>query len=155
MRFATIHESGKTRVAVVVDDRILPLPGLFRSVRDIALGGISTLGAVREWLDSQPPNAYYALAEAALAAALPEPGAIYAIGLNYRDPAAPSAERTERPLVYGKASTSVIGAGSVVSWDRSITDNVDGEVELAVVIGADNSVFGYTIVNDISSRDEW
>jgi 2-keto-4-pentenoate hydratase/2-oxohepta-3-ene-1,7-dioic acid hydratase in catechol pathway len=155
MRFATLNENGKTRVAVVVDDRVLALPGLFRSVRDICLGGRSTLVAVREWMDSQPPNAYEPLADISLAAALPDPGAIYTIGLNYKDPTAPDASRPERPLVYGKAATSVVGAGSVISWDRSLTDNVDGEVELGVVVGASNSVFGYTIVNDISSRDEW
>jgi 2-keto-4-pentenoate hydratase/2-oxohepta-3-ene-1,7-dioic acid hydratase in catechol pathway len=155
MRFATLNENGKTRVAVVVDDRVLALPGLFRSVRDIALGGKPTLAAVREWMDSQPPNAYYPLADASLAAALPDPGAIYTIGLNYDDPASPGAPKPGRPLVYGKAPTSVLGAGSVISWDRSLTDNVDGEVELGVVVGASNSVFGYTIVNDISSRDEW
>jgi 2-keto-4-pentenoate hydratase/2-oxohepta-3-ene-1,7-dioic acid hydratase in catechol pathway len=84
-----------------------------------------------------------------------EIGAIYTIGLNYRDPAAPEDAGPDRPLVYGKASTSVTPHGSVVSWDRSLTANVDGECELGVVTGADASVFGYTIVNDISSRDPW
>lgn len=84
-----------------------------------------------------------------------EIGAIYTIGLNYRDPNHPDAKGPERPLVYGKASTSVVGHNDVISWDRSLTDNVDGECELGVVIGPNGSVFGYTIVNDISSRDPW
>ena len=84
-----------------------------------------------------------------------EIGAVYTIGLNYRDPVQPEAAGPERPLVYGKASSSLTANGSVVSWDRALTDNVDGECELGVVIGPDGSVFGYTIVNDISSRDTW
>ncbi len=94
---------------------------------------------------------------------LPDPGAIYTIGLNYDGPGA--APRPERPLVYGKASNSVAGHGATLTWDRSLTSNVDAEVELGVVIGepawqvtaedAMRHVFGYTIVNDISSRDEW
>ena len=50
-------------------------------------------------------------------------------------------------------------------WDRSLTDNVDAEVELGVVIGARAvtvspseamaHVFGYTCINDMSSRDAW
>jgi 2-keto-4-pentenoate hydratase/2-oxohepta-3-ene-1,7-dioic acid hydratase in catechol pathway len=78
-------------------------------------------------------------------------GAVYTIGLNYGD----GAGGPDRPLVYGKAATSLIANGAAVSWDRSLTANVDGECELGVVLGADNAVVGYTIVNDITSRDEW
>ena len=97
--------------------------------------------------------------------AVPAPGAIYTIGLNYRAPGAPGDPGPERPLVYGKARTSVVGDGAVLSWDRSLTPNVDAEVELGVVIGepawqvsvedAMRHVQGYTIVNDVSSRDPW
>lgn len=82
-------------------------------------------------------------------------GAIYTIGLNYDDLAHPDAPRPERPLVYGKASSSVTGTGSVVAWDRGLTANVNGECELGVVIGERGSVLGYTIVNDITSQDPW
>jgi 2-keto-4-pentenoate hydratase/2-oxohepta-3-ene-1,7-dioic acid hydratase in catechol pathway len=94
---------------------------------------------------------------------VPDPGAIYTIGLNYDGPGA--APRPERPLVYGKARTSVVGNGARVTWDRELTPNVDAEVELGVVIGepawevaiddAIRHVLGYTIVNDVSSRDPW
>jgi 2-keto-4-pentenoate hydratase/2-oxohepta-3-ene-1,7-dioic acid hydratase in catechol pathway len=82
-------------------------------------------------------------------------GAIYTIGLNYRDPGRPDDERPERPLVYGKASSSVAAHGSVVDWDRSLTANVNGECELGVVIGEAGSILGYTIVNDVTSQDPW
>jgi 2-keto-4-pentenoate hydratase/2-oxohepta-3-ene-1,7-dioic acid hydratase in catechol pathway len=84
-----------------------------------------------------------------------ETGAIYTIGQNYRDPDDAADTGPDRPLVYGKASTSVVGPDARVAWDRSLTDNVDGECELGVIIGPGDSVFGYTIVNDISSRDPW
>jgi 2,4-didehydro-3-deoxy-L-rhamnonate hydrolase len=85
--------------------------------------------------------------------AVSRPGAIYAVGLNYDGPEA--APRPVRPLIYGKAATSVAGHGDVLSWDRELTPNVDAEVELGIVIGPDGGVFGYTIVNDVSSRDPW
>src|SRR3954469_15370668 len=69
-----------------------------------------------------------------------EIGAVYTIGLNYRDPDNPNAPGPERPLVYGKASSSVIGGSSVISWDRSLTANVNGECELGIVIGESASV---------------
>lgn len=82
-----------------------------------------------------------------------KPGAIYTVGLNYDGPGA--APRPDRPLVYGKAPSSVAAPGATLTWDRSLTANVDAECELGVVIGVDGSVFGYTIINDISSRDPW
>jgi len=97
--------------------------------------------------------------------AVSEPGTIYAIGRNYRVPGESPDDVPVRPLTFGKAASSVAGDGDVVTWDRTLTANVDAEVELGVVIGerawqvapedAMRHVFGYTIVNDISSRDPW
>jgi 2-keto-4-pentenoate hydratase/2-oxohepta-3-ene-1,7-dioic acid hydratase in catechol pathway len=84
-----------------------------------------------------------------------EIGAIFTIGLNYADRDRPLERRPERPLVYGKASSSITGDGATIGWDRSLTANVGGECELAVVVAADSSPLGYTIVNDVTSRDAW
>jgi 2-keto-4-pentenoate hydratase/2-oxohepta-3-ene-1,7-dioic acid hydratase in catechol pathway len=83
------------------------------------------------------------------------PGAIYTVGLNYRLPGEAGAARPERPLIYGKAPSSFASDGASLTWDRTLTANVDAECELGVVIGAGGSTFGYTIVNDVSSRDAW
>jgi 2-keto-4-pentenoate hydratase/2-oxohepta-3-ene-1,7-dioic acid hydratase in catechol pathway len=85
--------------------------------------------------------------------AVSKPGAIYTVGLNYDGPGA--APRPERPLIYGKAPSSIAAHGDTLTWDRELTPNVDAEVELGVVIGVDGGIVGYTIVNDISSRDAW
>jgi 2-keto-4-pentenoate hydratase/2-oxohepta-3-ene-1,7-dioic acid hydratase in catechol pathway len=85
--------------------------------------------------------------------AVSKPGAIYTVGLNYDGPGA--SPRPERPLIYGKAPSSVAGHGDELRWDRELTPNVDAECELGVVMGAGNDVFGYTIVDDVSSRDPW
>ena len=82
-----------------------------------------------------------------------KPGAIYTVGLNYDGPGA--APRPDRPLIYGKAPSSIAGDRGTLSWDRELTPNVDAEVELGVVMGDDGGIFGYTIVNDVSSRDPW
>ncbi|HEU4673558.1 MAG TPA: fumarylacetoacetate hydrolase family protein [Candidatus Limnocylindrales bacterium] len=84
--------------------------------------------------------------------------AIYTIGLNYRDPSSPDpsdADRPQRPLVYGKATSSLVPDGSVLRWDRALTANVDGECELGVVVGEGGGAFGWTIVNDVTSQDPW
>lgn len=100
-----------------------------------------------------------------MALAVPEPGAIYTVGLNYRAPGEAAGTRPERPLIYGKAPSSFAADGGTLAWDRALVPTVDAEVELGVVIGtpawrvdeadALRHVLGYTIVNDVSSRDPW
>jgi 2-keto-4-pentenoate hydratase/2-oxohepta-3-ene-1,7-dioic acid hydratase in catechol pathway len=92
------------------------------------------------------------------------PGKIVAIGLNYMDHVREAAmEPPERPLVFTKFTTSVIGDGEAIEIDRALTERVDWEVELAVLVGrtmrrvavdcALDHVRGYTVANDISARD--
>jgi 5-carboxymethyl-2-hydroxymuconate isomerase len=92
------------------------------------------------------------------------PGKIVAIGLNYMDHVRESgAEAPKRPLVFAKFPTSMIGPNEPIKIPRSVTQRVDWEVELAVVMGeqarnvsaeeALGFVQGYTIGNDVSARD--
>src|SRR5678815_3196684 len=96
-------------------------------------------------------------------APVPRPGKIICIGLNYRDHAAESKMPIpEKPVVFSKFSTAVIGPGEPVMLP-STSQKVDYEAELAVVIGrrakhvkADRAydyVLGYTAFNDVSARD--
>jgi 2-keto-4-pentenoate hydratase/2-oxohepta-3-ene-1,7-dioic acid hydratase in catechol pathway len=92
------------------------------------------------------------------------PGKVVAIGLNYLDHIRESGlEVPEKPLVFAKFPTSVIGAGEPIRLPLDVTQRVDWEVELAVVIGrrarnvapedALDHVYGYTVANDVSARD--
>jgi 2-keto-4-pentenoate hydratase/2-oxohepta-3-ene-1,7-dioic acid hydratase in catechol pathway len=92
------------------------------------------------------------------------PSAIVCIGLNYADHVRESGMETpKRPLVFAKLPQSVIGPDEAIAIDASVTEQVDWEVELAVVIGeiarnvpverALDHVFGYTVANDVSARD--
>lgn len=92
------------------------------------------------------------------------PGKIVAIGLNYLDHIRETGiDAPTRPLVFAKLPSSVVGPGAAIEIDPLITQRVDWEGELAVVIGqrlrhasAENAlaaVFGYTICNDVSARD--
>jgi 2,4-diketo-3-deoxy-L-fuconate hydrolase len=96
---------------------------------------------------------------------VPAPGAIYTVGANYRAPGEAAGTSPDRPLVFGKAATAIAGDGDTLAWDRTLTANVDAEVELGVIIGEEawnvpaaqelRYVLGYTVVNDVSSRDAW
>ena len=168
MRLATLVEADGSFVAAVVEgDKALPV-----RLEDGAGPGIRALAAdptllerVRARAAAHPPEDWLPLATCTLGPAIPNPGAVYTIGLNYRAPGEAPGNGADRPLVYGKAASSVAGDGAVLDWDRSLTDNVDAECELGIVIGARASnvtpadalahVFGWTVINDVSSRDEW
>jgi 2,4-diketo-3-deoxy-L-fuconate hydrolase len=149
------------RVALLGD----ALPGL-GTMRAVAGGGAAALERIETWADARPAAAWLPIDAIRLGPAIPDPGAIFTIGHNYRAGPGPDGDPLERPLVYGKLPTSVAGPGGTLTWDRSITPNVDAEVELGIVIGETVSgpvapedalrhVFGWTCINDVSSRDEW
>jgi 2-keto-4-pentenoate hydratase/2-oxohepta-3-ene-1,7-dioic acid hydratase in catechol pathway len=152
MRYATLAEGG-SRVVVIDGDRVIPLdPRL--TMRDVAAGDGR--------LPARPEGAV-ALNSITFGPAVPAPGAIYTVGENYRAPGEEPGTRAARPLIFGKAPSSVGAPGAVLVWDRAVTDNVDAECELAIVVGAParnvapgealGHVFGYTIVNDVTARD--
>jgi len=145
VRLATVDVDGTLRVARIAGDRV-ELAIESTSVKALAAGGIDALRELT--FEASGETARWA-------PAVPDPGAIYTIGANYRPPNEPDTPRPDRPKVLAKLPTSVAGHGWSVAWDRSLTANVDAECELGVVIGAGGTVFGYTIVNDLNSVDPW
>ena len=110
MRFATIVEGRRPSVAVVGDGRFLPLtlPGAgLDSVRAIAAGGPAGLRRIEAWVAAQPAAAYRPLDDVQLGPAVPDPGAIYTVGENYRSVGEADPGPRARPLIFGKAATSV------------------------------------------------
>jgi 2-keto-4-pentenoate hydratase/2-oxohepta-3-ene-1,7-dioic acid hydratase in catechol pathway len=88
---------------------------------------------------------------------------ILCIGLNYQRHAAESgATVPERPILFIKPTSTVVGPGDPIVLPR-ISEKVDYECELAIVIGraalnvseadALGYVLGYTAANDVSARD--
>lgn len=118
-----------------------------------------------------PLNVATPVANVRLLAPIPQPRKnIFGIGLNYVDHVAESARTLDtskdlpkQPVVFSKPPTTVIGPGDAIEHNALITQQLDWEVELAVIIGstcrrvsedeAMSKVFGYTVINDISARD--
>lgn len=102
--------------------------------------------------------------ELAPAPAVPRPGKIVCVGLNYRDHVAEGAGREVPawPLLFAKFANTVVADGEPVVRPEG-THALDLEVELGVVIGrrarrvavaeALDHVAGYVVVNDVSARD--
>jgi len=88
---------------------------------------------------------------------------IVGVGKNYAEHAAEMGDEVpQRPLLFFKPNTSVIGPGDAIVKPAA-TNDLHYEGELAVVIGriakqvpsarVPEVVFGYTIANDVTARD--
>jgi 2-keto-4-pentenoate hydratase/2-oxohepta-3-ene-1,7-dioic acid hydratase in catechol pathway len=157
MRLYRAHTVAGPRSAVARDGELYALDGcpvdtpeLEAVAREIAAGerDAPSLGAL----------------DAARLAAPFAPRQIVAIGLNYHDHIRETGMETpERPLIFAKFPSSVIGPDADIVADPELTQAVDWEVELSVVVGrtmrgvsqadALDHVLGYTVGNDVSARD--
>ncbi len=113
-------------------------------------GVVQTLaaGAVTE-----PTLRSWPLAEVSLLAPIPEPGTIYAIGLNYaKHVEETGAKRPEQPIVFVKVRGSVAPPGGPIRCPE-VVRRLDYEGELTIVMGAEGRIGGYCIADDVSARD--
>ncbi len=115
------------------------------------------------------------MADIAIQAPIPRPRRnIFCVGKNYHDHAREFAHSgfdssaakgvlPDAPIVFSKLPESVIPHGAEIRLDPGVTEAVDYEAELAVIIGTEGRnilpqhamkhVWGYTIVNDVTARD--
>ena len=114
------------------------------------------------------------LSEVELLAPIPVPRRnIFCVGQNYAEHSAEFDASgfnatagngvPDRPVIFTKAPSTVIGSDHDIPSHRQLTERLDYEAELAVIIGrggigisADDAlahVWGYTIVNDVTARD--
>lgn len=112
----------------------------------------------------QPAGEPVPLEEVRFAPPVTRPSKIIAIGLNYLDHVREShGEMPKVPVVFAKFPNSLVGHRDPIRWSQEITQKVDFEAELAVIIGTEayrcekskalDVVFGYTCANDVSARD--
>jgi 2-keto-4-pentenoate hydratase/2-oxohepta-3-ene-1,7-dioic acid hydratase in catechol pathway len=108
-------------------------------------------------------NACFAISEVEILPPIPAPEKIICIGLNYIDHCKETGmEQPVSPVIFSKYANAIVGHNDEVMIPVN-SNEVDFEAELAVVIGrkakcvtekeANDFVFGYTIMNDISARD--
>jgi 2-keto-4-pentenoate hydratase/2-oxohepta-3-ene-1,7-dioic acid hydratase in catechol pathway len=164
MRFA--HLTARERpLAVVEEDRVaaLTIDGI-ATVDDLIAAGPDAWDAARDAAPAALEDGGEPLAAGMLDAPLRAPSKIACVGLNYHDHCRETGMAApERPLIFAKFPSSLVGPGAAIEWPDGLTDQVDWEVELAVVIGrrirqasdreALDAIFGYTAANDVSARD--
>jgi 2-keto-4-pentenoate hydratase/2-oxohepta-3-ene-1,7-dioic acid hydratase in catechol pathway len=168
MRLISYRADGGDCLGIVSGDRWLPAegldPGAPRTMAGLLSAGAAGVDLLRAAAGDRIATEGRPLAEIELLAPVPRPGKVVAIGRNYRDHTTEEGvEPPKAPLIFSKWASCVIGPDDEIRWDPQLTDQVDYEAELAVVIGrtarrvspadALDYVLGYTCLNDVSARD--
>jgi 2-keto-4-pentenoate hydratase/2-oxohepta-3-ene-1,7-dioic acid hydratase in catechol pathway len=182
MRLATFRDAEGARIGVVRDAQIVDVgraalfageepPPELRDMLALIEAGADALRRVEALAEQAQGEVVLPLAAVELLAPIPRPRKnVFCLGRNYAEHAAESLRAIGQevqlpayPNVFTKAPTALTGPYSDIPYDASVTERLDWEVELAVVIGragrhisperALDHVFGYTIVNDVTARD--
>ena len=139
----------------------------FADLRSLIDAGDDGLAHARAALTSSGSKSRQ-LADLVLLAPLDQPpGNVIAIGRNYQKHAEETAHldghEPSPPTVFTKAITSLTEPFADIVIDPSVSDKLDWEVELAILIGkaganikrerARDHVFGYAVLNDVTARD--
>lgn len=165
MRLVTFRVgNGAARAGALTDHGVVDLlaadPTLPSDVLGLIQGGPETLDRART---AAQAGTAMPLDAVTLLAPISRPPKIVCIGVNYADHAAEAGRALPRwPSVFLKAPSCVIGPNDSIVRPPT-TEQLDYEIELAVVIGkraksvpreeALGYVVGYTIMNDVSARD--
>lgn len=185
MRLVTFraHVNAAARLGAIVDNVVVDLerfgqhvgcdlPADMLDFIDLGPQAVATTTALlNEYQSNWPLGSAVPLANVKLLAPIPRPRKnIFGIGLNYVEHVAESSrtldtakELPKQPVIFSKPPTTVIGPGDAIEHNAAITQQLDWEVELAVIIGtrakrvseadALNYVFGYSLLIDMSARD--
>jgi 2-keto-4-pentenoate hydratase/2-oxohepta-3-ene-1,7-dioic acid hydratase in catechol pathway len=165
MKIARFERDGQIRLGVLdkSETRIQALPASISDIRTLITDGVPASDG--EWID---------LSTVRLLAPVPQtPRNIICVGKNYREhakefarsgfEAGATTDVDPFPAVFTKPSSAIIGPGDKVELHAGVTQAVDYEGELALIIGkpgravrkedAYKHVWGYMIVNDVTARD--
>jgi len=184
MKLLMFREADGRRLGVLLDgavDRVVdvselasatgsaPPPADLLALIDDGPSGLERLGALLTKVDhaASEPTIRSLSALELLAPLDPPRGNILAVGRNYQKHAEEGARalgiEVKPPTFFTKAITSIAGPQDEIRIDPAVSDLLDWEVELGVVIGkrgvnipradARSHVFGYTVINDVSARD--
>lgn len=182
MRLVTFALSGVPSLGVVEGDRVLNVEaaagkfgasGIPVSMEEVIAGGAASLAALGELAKKagEEGGLWSALSAVTLLSPIPRPNKnVFCVGRNYKAHIEEGARARGVPLVFptvpeffSKPPTAVIGHGADIRLDTKLTEQLDYEVELALVIGktcrdisvdeAMSAVFGYTVLNDVTARD--
>jgi 2-keto-4-pentenoate hydratase/2-oxohepta-3-ene-1,7-dioic acid hydratase in catechol pathway len=176
MKLATLTAEGKQVVAAVSpeSDQYWPLNELVGRPIETMVDLIRSYDAVKSTL--KPNGGARSLRGVRVEAPILPPRNIMCVGKNYHAHAqeftksgfdTSAKDQSEAipaaPIIFTKAPETVIANGADIRYPTGVSDSIDYEAELGVIIGkagrgitkaeALDHVFGYVILNDMTARD--
>lgn len=167
MKLLRFEREGLVHLGVLKNDAtVVPLDTIaneFPTMLSIIAGGDAALEKVRAV--AEKGEGAIDLSTVTLLAPIERPGKYLGIGMNFAKHVEEAAkfgfEKPKQQFWFNKQTTSVTGPFATI--ERGVSEKVDYEVELGVVIGkpakkvseaeAPAHVFGYVVANDVSARD--
>ena len=171
MKVATFRIGGERRVGMVDPARKMIRP-FDLPLEEAERGVVALIERGRALPATLSP---IALERVRIEAPIPRPTRnIFCVGKNYHehaqefassgfDSSAVNGAVPKHPIIFSKVPETVIANGEAILIDRSVSEAIDYEAELAVIIGrpgrgirredAFQHAWGYTIVNDVTARD--
>ena len=165
MKLVTYYTKRGLKVGAIKGQNIIDLSsaGVAKTMLEFIDGGKGSLKlALAVLKDSKAPRV--PLKGTKLASPISKPGKVLCSGINYKGHAAenPNAKMPTEPFFFAKLPNAVIGNDDVIPYPKQ-TQQLDYEVEFTVVIGKRlhdakeedvmSSLFGYTLLHDVSARD--
>jgi 2-keto-4-pentenoate hydratase/2-oxohepta-3-ene-1,7-dioic acid hydratase in catechol pathway len=171
MKLVTYRYQDTERTGALTQDgsAVLPLPypDMNTLIETAALPQLLSAAQAAESSGASVP-----LTEVALLSPIPRPRQdVLCLGMNYRDHERESARydasafTKEQPaaVYFSKRVSEAAAPGAAIESHQALTGRLDYEAELAVILGkrarnvkatdAEDYIFGYTILNDVSARD--
>lgn len=170
MKLARFTRDDRTAIGLVRDGRVIEVSQLLPDAPSTVTGVLAAGAALRQRLnaalDRQPAGAGHALADVRLEAPIADAQKYLAIGMNYQDHADEAARAgvpvRKNQLWFNKQTSCITGPYAPVYKPR-VSDKMDYEAEMGVVIGkrcryvseadARSVVAGYFVANDLTARD--
>ncbi|HLI48031.1 MAG TPA: fumarylacetoacetate hydrolase family protein [Chthonomonas sp.] len=162
MKLVRFRYQNAVRLGVLRDEAtVAPLSEVYRgSMAAFLSEGTPALQHARETLERESVP----LSEVQLLAPIADPPKILCVGQNYRDHCEEQNQPIpERPILFSKYATAINDPEGTIPLLPGISDQIDYEAELAVVIGkqgrhipetaAMEYVAGYLCANDVTARD--
>ena len=177
MRFVTFKKNNEIRAGLeILNKGIIDINKVDKNLPNDLNNIIKNYSMIKDQIQNiyKSQNIHYSMNEVDLLSPIPVPVRdIICVGKNYAEHAKEvqkssfstlqgKMEVPKEPIIFNKATTSVIGPNDKIELVNDRTNTTDYEGELGVIIGkrtknikysnATDVIFGYTIINDVTAR---
>lgn len=180
MKFVSFIKEGIENIGILKDEHIVDLQYVFSNIGEknppktmiefIMYSDDSKLKRIEKFINGDRLETI-PLDSVKISAPIPYPRRnVFCLGKNYVEHVKEvkitritGTDIPKAPIYFTKVACPAIGQGDSIRFSQKVTQQVDYEAELAVVIGkdginikeedAEKYIFGYTIINDVSARD--